>query len=505
MKGKLVSYPQPDRWSFLWLVIGIILSMVSFTAFGKWLIPLAAWFANVFILRFMRTQRRVWLAYLLLAVASASYMWFILPEFLAPLRPSIVIGSSLVGALLPTLDRLLVARVRGFGATLVFPLIATAFEFALAAGNPLGSAGMTAYSQYNNLPLLQLLSITGMLGITFLITWFASVVNWAWEQEWEWCVIRGGAALYAGILLLVMVYGEARLWLAPTAAETVRVAGVIPVDFRAEQAELMPMTTQDWEAFRSMAQERYPLYFDATIREARAGAKLVLWPEFAAPVAKEDEADLLARGQEVAEQEGIYLGMSLGTIYQDPATPYEQKFLLIDPAGDVVMEHYKYGGSGFEGNRVNGDGILRTAETPFGILSAVICWDTDFPRPVSQAGRNGTDILLSPSLGEQSIDPLHSYMAVFRAIENGVSLVRVGDNELSIVTDPYGRVLASMDYFTAGERVIVAQVPTAHVSTIYSLIGDLIGWLSVAGLIGVVGLAFWRGRRAITVTEPSVG
>jgi apolipoprotein N-acyltransferase len=167
--------------------------------------------------------------------------------------------------------------------------------------------------------------------------------------------------------------------------------------------------------------------------------------------------------------------MPMGTIYQDPQIPYEQKILVIDPAGEVVLEHFKYGGVGFEGNRVNGDGILRTAQTPFGVLSALICWDTDFPRTVSQAGCNGTDILLSPSLGERGISPLHSTMAILRTIENGVSLVRVGDNELSVITDSYWRVLASMDYFTAGERVIVAQVPTQHVFTLYSVIGDLLG------------------------------
>jgi apolipoprotein N-acyltransferase len=504
MNTKQVTYPQQDRWSYLWLLIGIVLAMLSFTAYGRWVIPLAAWFANIFILRFMRTQRRIWLAYLILVIANAVYIWFVLPSFLAPLRPSIVVGSALVGALIPTLDRLLVPRLRGFTATLVFPLLATAFEFALATLNPLGSAGMTAYSQYDNLPLLQLVSVTGMLGITFLIAWFASVVNWAWEPDWEWTQIRRGAALYAGILLLVLAYGEARLWLTPAAENTVRVAGVIPVDFRAKQAELMPAIEQDWEGFRRMAQERYPLYFDATIREARAGTKLVLWPEFAAPVAKEDEAALIARGKEVAKQEGIYLAMSMGTIYQDPQTPYEQKILIIDPAGEVVLEHFKYGGVGFEGNRVNGDGVLRTAQTPFGVLSAVICWDTDFPRAVSQAGRNGTDILLSPSLGERGISPLHSYMAILRAIENGVALVRVGDNELSVITDPYGRVLASMDFFTTGERVIVAQVPTGHVFTIYSVIGDLVGWLSVAGLVVMIGLAFWGRRQVTAVSAPPV-
>lgn len=93
-------------------------------------------------------------------------------------------------------------------------------------------------------------------------------------------------------------------------------------------------------------------------------------------------------------------------------------------------------------------------------------------------------------------------MAILRAMENGVSLVRVGDNELSVITVPYGRGLVSMDFFTAGERVIVAQVPTQHVFTIYSVIGDLLGWFSVAGLIVMVGLAFSGRRKAAPLGAP---
>ncbi len=146
-----------------------------------------------------------------------------------------------------------------------------------------------------------------------------------------------------------------------------------------------------------------------------------------------------------------------------------------------------------------GDGVLRTVETPYGTLSGVICWDTDFPTVVSQAGRNGTDILLSPSLDFRSIDPMHAQMAVFRAIENGVSVVRQSDNALSIVADPYGRTLAAVDHFTASERVTVAQVPTQGVFTVYSVIGDLFGWLAVLGFVAIIVLTLvrrWRARRA---------
>jgi apolipoprotein N-acyltransferase len=199
--------------------------------------------------------------------------------------------------------------------------------------------------------------------------------------------------------------------------------------------------------------------------------------------------------KEVAAHEDIYLAIPLVTIYEDPNWLPENKLIVVDPAGDIVLEHLKYGGNLVEGSRP-GDGVLRTFESPFGTMSGVICWDADFPTTVRQAGRNGTDILLLPSNDSREIDPLHTQMAVFRAIENGVSLVRQASNGLSMATDPYGRVLAAMDHFLASEWVMVAQVPTQGVFTVYSVIGDLLGWLALVGFVGIVIWAVVQRRRA---------
>ena len=71
-----------------------------------------------------------------------------------------------------------------------------------------------------------------------------------------------------------------------------------------------------------------------------------------------------------------------------------------------------------------------------------------------------------------------------------------GSNGLSMATDPYGRVLAAMDHFTASERVMVAQVPTKGVFTLYSVIGDLFGWLAVVGFVTITIWTVVRWRKA---------
>ena len=495
-KQQMDTTMQSDRWSYLWFVIGAVLSLFST---GQWSIPLVAWLQPIFFIRFMRTQKAfkgfilVWLA----TFVTGAIAWWNILGYMMPIPfflVTIAINTLVIGGGAYLADRLLAPRLGGFAATLIFPLGVTALDFLSMTTSPLGSCGAQAYTQYGSLTFMQLLSLTGMWGITFLVNWFATVVNYAWERSFSWPEIRRGLAIFAGVMLVVMAYGSVRLAFLQPQAGTVRVAGLTAVDFRAEQSELFQTMNRDWQAFRQLAAARYDPYFDQTIREAQAGAQIVLWPEGAIPVATEDEAALIARGQEVAAQEGVYLAMPLFTVFQDER-PFENKLIVVDPAGEIVLEHYKYGGSSLEGF-LPGDGVLRTVETPYGTLSGIICWDTDFPTVVSQAGRNGTDILLSPSLDIRSIDPMHAQMAVFRAIENGVSVVRQSDNALSIVADPYGRTLAAVDHFTSSEWVMVAQVPTKGVFTLYSVIGDLFGWLAVVGFVVIVGWGVVRWRKA---------
>lgn len=135
--------------------------------------------------------------------------------------------------------------------------------------------------------------------------------------------------------------------------------------------------------------------------------------------------------------------------------------------------------------------------------SGIICNDTDHEEIVTQAGRNGTDTLFSPSMEYQAIDPIHAHMAIYRAIENGVTLVRQADNGLSIAVDPYGRVSATLDHFNNNERVFVAKVPILSAFTIYPYIGDLFAWLAMAGLavLAIIGIVQGREEKRIAAAE----
>ena len=191
--------------------------------------------------------------------------------------------------------------------------------------------------------------------------------------------------------------------------------------------------------------------------------------------------------------QGIYIVMGLDVNYQD-GSPWENKLVIIDPDGEVVLEHHKYALVSMEGTK-GGDGILRTVDTPYGTLSGIVCNDTNHEEVVTQAGRNGTDLLFAPSLEYRAIDPIHAQMASFRAVENGITLVRQADNGLSIVVDPYGRILAQTDHWTASDRVMVAQVPVSSAFSLYSYIGDAFAWLCMLGFVVLWGYVIVQRRQ----------
>ena len=486
------SFPVADRFSYSWLVLGGILGLF---AFGKWTIPLAPWLVTVLFIRFMHTQKP-WRGYLILSLIrmglATYYFDQLVPEsmFSGYTRYTVIVVGSLSGILPFLADRLLAPRLIGSISPLVFPVTATGWEFLTLSINPMGTFSAVAYSQYGNLPLMQLVSITGLSGLTFMITWFASTVNWTWERSFSWPVVRINVALYVMVIGVVLLYGGARL-VSDKSAATIQIASFSKTDDR----EVTAAPPNENDAFRQKSRRMIDQYLDETRRQADAGSQLILWPEAAAICASDEQESVIQRGMDVANEKSIYLAMPLFTKDLRGDRPRENKLIVVNPEGEIVLEHYKYGGNQFEGS-VLGDGALETFQTPSATVGGVICWDMDFPSVVAQSGRNGTDILLAPANDWESVSTTHAHMAVFRAIENGVSLVRHAKNGLSIATDPYGRTLAKMDHFSSTKRLMIAQIPVSGVTTVYSVIGDLFAWVTVISFPLFVCLAFVVSRRS---------
>jgi apolipoprotein N-acyltransferase len=401
------------------------------------------------------------------------------------------------------LDRVLVRRFQGFAATLVFPVTITAFEFLTLWPNPLTTFGSLAYSQFGNVYLTQIVSITGLWGVTFLVSWFASTVNWVWEQGAVWSRVWRGLAIFGGVMLAVSLYGVVRLTYFLPQSGSARLHGIVETDYTRYdwETQIYPLSQTDPQAFRAMMRPVYERYLQSTVREAQAGAQIVVWPEIAVEGFKEDLDSVLAQARDIAQQEGIYLAVGLNVIGPDSGSEGENRLVIIDPRGEVVVNQRKYGcGSprlyGFQ---------IPTVETPYGTLAGVICCDLDYPYVVRQVSQKGVDILLVPSF-EPTAEHLlaHSQMAPFRGIENGVSIFRPTSQGISLAYDPYGRLLSALDATRVDEGVFVVQLPSQRVITVYSVVGELFGWLTVVGFVTIVILAILQGRKSRTqaVTSP---
>ena len=487
MTEQRSNITRSDRWSYLWLVIGAILLVFSN---GNWrIIPLATWLAPVFLLRFLRTQKPG--RGLVLVALMNIVAWFIMVQGMGGML--YYIAAAIYGLLffLPFLaDRLIAPRLKGIPSTLVFPLAWITIEYVGSLTTPFATWMSLAYTQYGNLPLMQIVSVTGIWGLSFLIAWFAAVANWAWEQDFAWPKVRGGVGLYAGILVLVVLLGGARLALFPPQSNTVRVASVT----RSFDLSRTTECEQEWECIRGMLDESLDDYLEDSRQAVHAGAKIIVWQEGAVWVLEEDEAAFIERGREFARQQDVHLEMGLMVVPRDrPPTYRENKVILIDPSGSIMWEYLK--AHPVPGDiDVPGDGQVPTLDTPYGRIASVICFDMDFPSLGRQAGRAGADLMLVPADDWKAIDPLHTHVAVFQAIGNGFSMIRPTYEGLSVAVDYQGRVLAALDDFTTEEVVMIADVPTEGVTTIYSRIGDLFAWLCVVGFLAVVGWALVRRK-----------
>ncbi|NEX94747.1 nitrilase-related carbon-nitrogen hydrolase [Caulobacter sp. 17J65-9] len=486
---------------FVWLALAF--ACAAFTV-GNTAVPIAAWLAPVFLLRFTRSSAPLpGLALGAVAfIAGQDLAWRGAIVFQGPTYHAVVAAIGLLFFLPVVADRLIAPRLKGFASTLVFPCALVATEFAWSSSG-LGSWGLAAYSQWGALPLLQVLSITGLWGVSFLVGWGASTANFVWARGWADPAARRAGLAAAAVIAAVLAGGGLRLALDPPKGPTVRVAGVVAENLDvfmgawAPLAQGRKLTPEVVEKARPATQELQRRLLDRSREEARAGAKIVVWSEANALVFADDEAAFVAQGRRLAREEGVYLFMAMATI-----TPGERqaqnKVVAIDASGAVRSTYLKSHPTPAEAS-VPGDGQMQVMDTPYGRLAWAICYDFDYPALIRQAGRAGADILLNPSWDSRGMDPMHTHMAGLRAVENGASMFRVTNDGLSQAVDAQGRVLAAMDDYGTKDRVktMVADLPVRGAVTPYARLGDWLAWGCVAGFASLAAAAFARGKGGV--------
>jgi apolipoprotein N-acyltransferase len=485
----------------LWLLIGFF--FLSFTFFQT-VIPLAAWLAPIFLLRFVRTARRARLALPLIFLAYAL-------AILIGLRgsdtsiPALVLVSivtfPLIRGIMYTLpyaaDRLMGAHLASWSRLFIFPMAFTAVDWLLSISMT-GNLGSPAYTQSGSLLLLQILSLTGMWGVTFLIMWCASTVNALWENHFNWRKLKAELGVFVGVFLAVLLFGAGRLALASATSQTVE-AAAITLDRAIASAADRPITAdfnlssdEQRAAARPNLQASVEQMLARTEAALRRGARLVSWEEGAGRVLEEDKQQTLERLAALARQYGAYLQVSLEVLTRDPSQHFVyNQSILVDDTGAVLWTYNKTHPvfpveSSFT---IAGEGELPVADTRFGRLSSAICNDLHFTTLLRQSGQQNVDILIAPYHSLYPFAWEDSAVASYRAIENGFSLLRPAGTGISTITDYRGRMLARQDYFTSLDGMMMAEIPIRGAWTVYSRIGDIFAYVCVAGLVFLALLA----------------
>ncbi|MGL1893493.1 MAG: hypothetical protein OCD02_17785 [Spirochaetaceae bacterium] len=447
-------------YSVTLLLVGSIFLLFTGGKFNFWM---AAWFPTIFFIRFFRTGK-ILSRYLITVIIT----WIVTLISWYGIQPLNFISYAITMLIttcftvLPLVgDRLLYKKVPKFLSTLVFPIFATFLEYMFITGNPMGSFGSLAYSQFDNKFFIQLVSITGIMGLTFVINWFSSVVNHMWEKRSKKPVI-----VYFSILLAIYIFGVFS-YFNESEAEKVKVAGIFKVH---PQITLYSIMSSDDSNKYKLADELIELYIEETKVLAKDGYMMISWPEAAVISSDVDFNNKDIKFSKIADELNIHL--IIPYIITNDNGPFENKLKMYSPTGATLLNHTKYGGNVFEGS-LKGDGIIKFTDTEFGRISSVICWDMDFPGAVSQTGRNSVDILFSPANEWSQIIPVHAEMAVFRGIENGSSTIHPASMGLSLIADNKGRIISEENWYNSSSKSIKGTVYIKGTKTIYSVIGEL--------------------------------
>lgn len=498
-----------SRQALGWLVGA---TLVSSVANGPHAVAVAAWLGPFLWLRALhmlpvRTGAMLGGLFYSAATMVAARGMIPVPTWLYVLT-AVAIG---MGALVPyALQRSLSPRLPTTMIPLLLPTLATALEFIGGRVSPFGSFGAIAYTQMGCLTLLQLAALVGLPGITFLVYVPAALAHWLLDHQPLRPQVRMGLACTLLLFLGVWSFGQVKLRpsMPPTPSVSIAIVSS-PHQERLSQL-LAPAYTGgdpsavDWSAALPQGTVVIRDLLQRSESAARAGARIIVWPETAAIVATEDEPALQKAAGHLAREQGVYLAVALGVVrhrqrpWPDSDGALDNKMILLDPQGNVVAQYRKsIPVPGPEAALlVPGGGAIPIVNTRYGRLAMAICFDLDFPHLLRRAA--GADILLVAAQDWAGISSYHAEMSRLRAIEGGFAVVRATHFGRDLVVDAQGRVLSAQDdaAITAQtDRGLRAEVPTQGHATLYSRCGDVLGWLAVAAMLLMIGAALVRSAR----------
>jgi len=375
-------------------------------------------------------------------------------------------------------------------ACLLAPFLWVALEFVRThlpyIGFPWNLAG---YAAIKSLALLQVTTVTGIYGLSFLIAAYGSLYAFAvltdTRRAWRTVVMATAA------LLLIALGGR---YLVPK--ETPRfTAHLVQTNF--PQSERYPA---DWLQIHAGELDELARISITAAKQNPAGPELIVWPEVPAPFSLQDPA-FAARAVRIARESSAYFLVGVVEDRQDAQRNwlFYNSAVLLDPLGKRIYTYDKIHLVPFGeyvplrqwltfAGRLTADisdftpGTVYTlGEIPGGKFGTFICYEAIFPGEIRRFAASGAQLLINISndgwFGRSAAPIQHLMMSRVRAVESRRWLLRDTNNGFTAAIDPYGRMVAELPTDVRGE--LDAPYDFKSNLTLYVRFGDWFAWLCV--------------------------
>jgi apolipoprotein N-acyltransferase len=376
-------------------------------------------------------------------------------------------------------------------------LVWTALAAASGWWTPRLSVDTFAYTQWNNLPLIQAGSWGGPYALGFILLLVNAALAEAWIDSRKKEAGSAVAPLALGLAL------GAAVWI-----HGVVVLSRRPVDQRpTARVEILQPAIDQYRKWDNNAVDEILGGFDELLaRPHDKPPALVIWPETALPffqpraepapvagswakregalhlvgiVAAPEKAGAPANAVQLVRPDG-----SVGGVYfKRELVPFGEYVPLRGLVPRFVVENWL--------KELDEMGDLRPGapdqaffDTPFGPAAVTICYEAMFPRWAHLDAARGARLLINVTNDgwyKDTWGPYQHFEAnVFRAVENRIPVIRSGNTGISAAIDPWGVVTAKLDLNARGR--LDADVPLTDyfpTRSLYARRGDWLGALSL--------------------------
>ena len=350
-----------------------------------------------------------------------------------------------------------------------FPASVAVAEFFI--DNPFISV-MTSLSvsQFWNLGLMQIASVTGVVGVSFIVTLFASIINYIWEEG-----IRKDTVMNAvgyGILVVIITgIGMFTIERITTNDKTVRVAASVE-NFNLLLEDKSILARYNGSDEEKMFHANVDIITERAKQAVQNESTLLVFPEDAFVCSESLTEKFIEEVKSIAREHKINILLPLLRLQTEEGRKQKNTLNFINSNGELLNTYLKNHLVPVveEPETEKGDGKTPIVEIDGVKYTYLICADYTSNK-YAYNGRDA-DIFINPSYDWKAFQYFTSYGVQARAVECGFSVLRNPVNGNIILYDVFGRPLHMQNVMGVHTGMIYLDIPKHGRETVYGKTGN---------------------------------